>query len=152
MAGPGERGRIELYRSVWVNRFLMKETGGDQPVRLDRWLWAARFFKTRAQATVAVRGGRVHVNGERVKPAHRVRAGDRIRVTRGMERFDVTVRALSERRGSAAIARQLYSESDASVERREAARQEARAWASQKSAARPDKRGRRLLRRLSGKR
>lgn len=88
-------------------------------VRIDKWLWAARFFKTRGAATEAVLGGRVHVNGERVKPAKDVRPGDTLEVTVGTVRRTVVVRALAERRGPAAVAAELYEETPESVAARE---------------------------------
>jgi ribosome-associated heat shock protein Hsp15 len=80
-------------------------------VRLDRWLWAARFFKTRALAAAAVAGGKVQVNGTRAKPAKQLQAGDAVRVRIGPYEWLVTVRALSERRGPPAAAKVLYEES-----------------------------------------
>ena len=88
-------------------------------VRIDRWLWAARFFKTRSAATDAVTGGRVHVNGARVKPAKDVRPGDTVEVTRGDVRRQVVVVAVAERRGPASVAQSLYEETPESVARRE---------------------------------
>jgi ribosome-associated heat shock protein Hsp15 len=88
-------------------------------VRIDKWLWAARFFKTRALAATAVLGGRVHVNGERVKPAKLVREGDVVEVTRGTERWTVAVTGISDRRGPAQAAQQLYSETAESFAKRE---------------------------------
>jgi ribosome-associated heat shock protein Hsp15 len=115
-------------------------------IRLDRWLWAARFFKTRALAQQAITGGRVHLNGQRVKSARAVRPGDRLEITRGEERFEVQVVALAARRGPAAAARDLYEESDASMAARAAARQLRRDLAgSRPPAARPDKRARRRI-------
>ncbi|WP_341676668.1 RNA-binding S4 domain-containing protein [Niveibacterium sp. SC-1] len=90
-------------------------------VRLDKWLWAARFFKNRGLATEAVEGGRVHLNGTRVKPAHGVKVGDRLELTLGHDRRSLTVRGLSERRGPASEAQQLYEESAESIAAREAA-------------------------------
>lgn len=89
-------------------------------VRIDKWLWAARFFKTRSLATEAVEGGRVHLNGERPKPARTVRPGDVIRVQVEHGEFTVTVLALAERRGSADVARMLYEEGEESISKREA--------------------------------
>src|SRR5438477_10022585 len=86
--------------------------------RVDKWLWAARFFKTRGAATEAVLGGRVHVNGERVKPAKAVIAGDRLEITLGPVRRVVVVKALAERRGPASVAATLYEETPESVEGR----------------------------------
>jgi ribosome-associated heat shock protein Hsp15 len=83
----------------------------DNSVRLDRWLWAARFFKTRALAAAAIAGGKVHVNGTRAKPAKQLRLGDALRLRIGPYEWIVTVRELSERRGPAKTARALYDES-----------------------------------------
>ena len=88
-------------------------------VRIDKWLWAARFFKTRSAATEAVLGGRVHVDGERVKPSRDVRAGDTLEVTIGHVRRTVVVRAVAERRGPASVAATLYEEKPESVAERE---------------------------------
>jgi ribosome-associated heat shock protein Hsp15 len=88
-------------------------------VRIDRWLWAARFFKTRGAATDAVLGGRVHVNGARVKPSKEVQVGDRLEVTVGAARRDLVVRAVAEKRGPATVAVTLYEETAESVARRE---------------------------------
>lgn len=84
----------------------------DEPdgVRLDRWLWAARFFKTRSQAAEACRGGKVDVNRQAAKPSHPLRPGDLLRVTLSRGRREVRVLALSERRGPAAQARALYED------------------------------------------
>jgi ribosome-associated heat shock protein Hsp15 len=88
-------------------------------VRIDRWLWTARFFKTRGAATDAVGGGRVHLNGARVKPAKDVRAGDTVAVTVGVMRREVVIVALAERRGPATAAQLLYEETPDSIARRE---------------------------------
>jgi ribosome-associated heat shock protein Hsp15 len=88
-------------------------------VRIDKWLWAARFFKTRSTATDAVVGGRVHVNDERVKPSKAVHAGDTVVVTVGTLRRTVVVTALAERRGSATVAATLYEETPESIAARE---------------------------------
>src|SRR5438046_8184555 len=79
-------------------------------VRIDKWLWAARFFMTRGAATEAVLGGRVHVNGERVKPSKEVRAGDLLEITIRDVRWTVTVTGLADRRGPAKVAATLYEE------------------------------------------
>src|SRR5438309_473070 len=86
--------------------------------RIDKWLWAARFFKTRGAATAAVVGGRVHLNGERVKPSKEVRLGDRVEVRVGQTRWSIVVNGLSDRRGPAAGAAELYDETPESQERR----------------------------------
>lgn len=87
-------------------------------MRLDKWLWAARFFKTRSLATAAVDGGHVEVNGDRAKPAKNIRAGDELRIRINQSTFVVHVRGLAERRGPAAEAQQLYAETDASAQER----------------------------------
>jgi ribosome-associated heat shock protein Hsp15 len=95
-------------------------------MRIDKWLWAARFYKTRSLATEAVAGGRVHVNEARVKPAKEVQVGDTIALTIGPMRRTVVVRALAERRGPAAEAQLLYEETPESVATREQAALERR--------------------------
>jgi len=84
-------------------------------VRLDKWLWAARFFKTRSLATEAVAGGKVDLNGERAKPARAVKPGDRVRLRLGPYEHILIVRALGERRGPAAAAAALYEETEESL-------------------------------------
>jgi ribosome-associated heat shock protein Hsp15 len=90
-----------------------------EKVRIDKWLWAARFFKTRGLATEAVLGGRVHLNGARVKPSKEVTAGDTVEVTVGTVRRTVRVTGVSERRGPASVAATLYEETPESVAARE---------------------------------
>lgn len=115
--------------------------------RLDKWLWAARFFKTRSLAQQAVTGGKVHLDGQRVKAGHLVRLGARLNIRRGFEQFEVVVTALSETRGSAQMAQQLYQESEQSQQQRlrEAELRRANAAATPYSDGRPDKRQRRQL-------
>ena len=116
-------------------------------MRLDKWLWAARFFKTRSLAQQAVAGGRVQLNGERTKRAHEVRVGDTIDVRVGDWRWQIIVRALSERRGPAQEARRLYAETPASVAERER-RHDLRRWGAEPAAelkGRPTKRDRRQI-------
>ena len=88
-------------------------------MRVDKWLWTARLFKTRALAAAAVRGGRAHINGVAVKPSHDVGTGDEIAVTIGPVRRTVIVRGAAERRVSAAEAAMLYDETEQSVAERE---------------------------------
>jgi ribosome-associated heat shock protein Hsp15 len=88
-------------------------------VRVDKWLWAARFFKTRSAATEAVLGGRVHVNGERVKPAKDIGAGDTVEISIGDRRWVVVVRRVADKRGSATVAATLYEETPESIAARE---------------------------------
>ena len=119
-------------------------------VRLDLWLWAARFFKTRALARHAVEIGKVDVGGQRAKPSRGVRKGDALVIALGEEHFEVEVLALSGKRGSASIAQGLYRESDAS----RLAREQVRALRAAERAGfrapetKPDKRARRLIRAL----
>src|SRR3954470_15801409 len=82
----------------------------DEAVRIDKWLWAARFFKTRSLATDAVVAGHVQLNGTRVKPAKDVRAGDEVEVRIGTQQWSLVVRGVSDKRGPAAVARTLYEE------------------------------------------
>jgi ribosome-associated heat shock protein Hsp15 len=95
-------------------------------VRIDKWLWAARFFKTRSAATEAALGGHVHVGGERVKPAKEIRAGDTVEIRRGELRWTVAVTGIADRRGSAAQAAALYEETPESLAAREQQRLERR--------------------------
>ncbi|AOD16518.1 RNA-binding S4 domain-containing protein [Xanthomonas fragariae] len=116
-------------------------------VRLDVWLWAARFFKTRSLAKTAVDNGKVDVSGQRPKPSRTLRSGEQLRIDRGGEIFEITVAALSDVRGPAPVAQTLYVESEASREARSQ-------WRLQRVAERtgyrppegkPDKRARRLI-------
>ena len=116
-------------------------------VRIDKWLWSARFYKTRTLATEEVEGGKVKCNGERVKPAFGVQVGDRLTVPRGWDDVEVVVTGLAEKRGSAAIAQGLYEETESSVKKREqrAANRAAVRDPSLDIKARPTKRDRRAL-------
>ncbi len=125
----------------------------DTRVRIDKWLWAARFFKTRALATEAVSGGRVHLNDGRVKPARPVKVGDRLRIHKGEIEFHIEVLGLSDRRGSAPQAQQLYVEDPASIAAREQQREQRRLAAQAPAPARrPDKKARRQLMHAGAKR
>ena len=119
-------------------------------VRLDLWLWAARFYKTRSLARHAIETGKVEIGGQRPKASRTVRAGDQLSVTRAEETFEVTVAGLSDTRGSASVAQQLYVESEDSRLRREHERASRAAQRTGYSApeTRPDKRARRLIRAL----
>ncbi|MDY0067199.1 MAG: RNA-binding S4 domain-containing protein [Steroidobacteraceae bacterium] len=131
-------GSMESYA---VNGVDQKST-----VRIDKWLWCVRLFKSRSQASEAVAGGRVHVNGERVKPSRAVRPGDRIAVTRDEMRLEVVVQGLPTRRGPAVEARTYYLETPQSVAARERRREEWRLAPAPQG--RPDKHERRALRDL----
>jgi ribosome-associated heat shock protein Hsp15 len=121
--------------------------------RIDKWLWAARFFKTRVLATEAVEGGKVHVNGERVKPSRQVRCGDELRIQKGLYTFVIEVQALSMQRGSAERAQALYSERDSSIAARQALQDAHRLQTvtDPQPGGRPDKRMRRQWERLKGR-
>lgn len=124
-------------------------------VRLDKWLWAARFFKTRSQATQAVDGGKVEVNGARVKPAKEIRIGDELRIRLGPYEHVVIVRELGDKRGSATIAQTLYAETADSVAARERLRESHRlapAMFVYEEKGRPTKKDRRELSKLIEKR
>ena len=119
-------------------------------VRLDLWLWAARFYKTRALAKHAIETGKVDVGGQRAKPSRSVRIGDALVVARGEERFEIEVAALSDVRGPASIAQALYRESEASRRAREQVRatRAAERAGFRPPESKPDKRARRLIRAL----
>jgi len=123
---------------------------GDKTVRLDKWLWAARFFKTRSQATAAVNGGKIHVNEQRCKAGRALQVGDAVRVSKAGLVFDVVVEGLADRRGPAPQAQALYRETPDSIQAREQAQamQRAARMATPIPDGRPDKRERRALQRF----
>ncbi len=116
-------------------------------VRIDKWLWAARFFKTRSLATAAVDAGKARLNGDRIKPAHSVKMGDRLGIDNGSTEWEVVVRGLSEVRGSATIAQALYEETSDSIAKRQNEAERRKLFREPSSAikGRPTKRDRRLL-------
>ena len=119
-------------------------------VRLDLWLWAARFYKTRSLAKQAIESGKVEFEGQAAKASRTLRGGEQLQVRRGDERFEIQVLALSDKRGSATIAQTLFSEIDESRERRlrEAAERRAANAGYRPPAGKPDKRARRLIQAL----
>ncbi len=121
--------------------------GSPPKIRIDKWLWAARFFKTRALASKAVRGGKVRCNGERVKPAHPVQIGHLLHIQQGYDNRTVRVQQLSGRRGPAKEAEQLYHETEESIRQREqdAARRRTAASVRPRGQGRPAKRERRHI-------
>ena len=126
---------------------------GEQPsnfgaVRLDKWLWAARFYKTRTLAQEAIDGGKVRYEDERAKPAKSVALNAKIRLRQGYDELEVIVKGLSDKRGSATIARQLYEETDTSRKQREQAAEQRRIQNASFASVRPDKKQRRLLEKL----
>ena len=130
----------------------MAGSGVNDAIRFDKWLWAARFFKTRSLASEAVERGKVRIDDQRIKPARTVRVGDRVVIQRGDERIEFVVRGLSGVRGSAPVAQQMYDETPESRARREQASVQRRL--SRDPAAmikgRPSKRDARALRRMTG--
>ena len=122
----------------------------EEKIRLDKWLWAARFFKTRSLASKAVSGGHVHLGGSRVKPSRTVQVGDRLQVKRGEEEFTIDIMALSSRRGPATVARTLYEETGESLVLRETAHEQRRLIRTPTSRpeGKPDKRDRRKIRKF----
>jgi ribosome-associated heat shock protein Hsp15 len=126
---------------------------GPGAMRIDRWLFAVRLFKSRSAAADAVSGGKVHLNDERVKSSHAVKPGDAVTFTRSTVVFECLVAAIPLRRGPASDAAECYEETPASEARRQefAARMKVAAGLTPRPAGRPDKHDRRLLRRLRGR-
>jgi ribosome-associated heat shock protein Hsp15 len=118
---------------------------GEDSARIDKWLWAARFFKTRQLAIDAINAGRVLVNNARIKPAKAIRLGDVIQVRKPPYTWDITVRLLSDRRGSAVVAHTLYEEAEQSVAAREVLKNELKDMPPPLFPGRPTKRDRRAL-------
>ncbi|QHN04642.1 RNA-binding S4 domain-containing protein [Granulicella sp. WH15] len=122
--------------------------------RIDKWLWAARFFKTREQSSKACDLGRINSNGQRSKPAREVRVGDILQIKNDAGEFEIEVLALSEQRGAAAIAQTLYRETEAGIEARKKAAEERKLlgpMADSYTAGRPTKRDRRLIHQFNGR-
>lgn len=115
-------------------------------VRIDKWLWAARFYKSRTQATAACEGGHVKVEGQSVKPSKGVRVGETVELTLGRRELKLEVLALAEKRGPASVARTLYHDLSPPPPEREPLQ-----WAPGHEAGRPSKKGRRDLRRFKGR-
>ena len=127
------------------------ETTPSEKMRLDKWLWAARFFKTRSLATQAIEQGRVKLNGDRVKPAREIRPQDRLEIQLGEYVWILAVRALSMQRGPAPVAQQLYAEAPDSLARRQQQASEHKLSANPAAAikSRPTKRDRRQIHRFT---
>lgn len=118
-------------------------------IRLDKWLWAARFYKTRSVAREAVSGGKVHVDGQRAKPSREVAVGMMVKLRQGHDEKTVIIQALSEQRGPASIAQNLYEETNESVQNREAQAVMRKALhANRPPQQKPDKKARRALLRI----
>jgi len=118
-------------------------------IRLDKWLWAARFFKTRSLASQAIDLGRVRIDGERIKPARGARVGEMLDVQVGDQRMQVVIRAVSTHRGAASVARELYLETAESIARRTRLKEQRAAEPARSSKGRPTKRDRRELGKIS---
>ena len=114
-------------------------------VRLDKWLWAARFYKTRSLAIESINAGHIELNGDRAKPAKSVKAGDEVRVRKPPYEYTVIVNVISEKRGSATIARELFTETAESIVAREKLQAELRDMPAPIFKGRPTKRDRRTL-------
>jgi ribosome-associated heat shock protein Hsp15 len=122
-----------------------------ESMRLDKWLWAARFYKTRALAAEAVDGGKVHLNGQRAKPGKGVHRGSRLQISKSGLEWDIEVAVIPKQRRPASEAREFYTEDEASRQRRERAAEAlraARAAAPLQTASKPSKRDRRLIHRF----
>jgi ribosome-associated heat shock protein Hsp15 len=130
-----------------------KESSDSDKIRVDKWLWAARFFKTRALASDAVNGGKVQLGGQRIKASHSVKINDVLEIHRGFEKMSIVVLELSQRRGPATVAQTLYRETEESIALREKEGEQRKLARLQVpiSDHRPNKRERRKLRSFSGK-
>ncbi|SHI20681.1 ribosome-associated heat shock protein Hsp15 [Ferrimonas marina] len=122
-----------------------QNVNGPQQVRLDKWLWAARFYKTRALAQEMIAGGKVHVNGQRTKPSRKVECGATLVLWQGFDEKEIVVEGLSEKRLSAPLAQALYRETERSQAKREERAEQRRLLADDGGARRPDKKQRRQL-------
>ena len=119
----------------------------DLKVRLDKWLWACRFYKTRALAKSAIEGGKVHYQGTKPKPGKIIQVGEMLKLRQGFDEKTVTVLVLSDKRGPAPVAQTLYKETSESIEKREQISQ-MRKLAAPKSSGKPDKKQRRVIHRF----
>ena len=147
------RQRCAAYPTGMSTCDAVESGAGNGTARIDRWLFAVRLFKSRSLAAQAVSGGKVHVNGRRVKPSHALRPGDQLSFMRGAIEFECAVLAIPVRRGPACEALRCYLESEASQARRTelARRMRLAAALAPRPQERPDKHQRRALRRLRGR-
>ncbi len=123
-------------------------------MRLDKWLWAARFFKTRQLAAEAINGGKVHLNGQRTKPGKEVRVGSQLRIHKSSLEWDIEIKILPRQRRPASEAVHFYEEREESIRRRQqitAELREQRAAAGGRQTGKPSKRDRRMIHRFTGK-
>ncbi len=123
-------------------------TDSGEKIRIDKWLWAARFFKTRSLATDAINGGKVHVNEQRCKPSREVHLGDKLTILTGFVERTVLVQGLSRQRGPATVAVTLYEETAESIQRREREAELRKQNAAPLEPFRPNKKDRRLIHRF----
>jgi len=126
----------------------MKGANSDAGIRLDKWLWAARFYKTRSLATEALKGGKVHLNQQRVKPSHHAEVGQSLRIKKESIEQTIIIKQLSAKRGPASIAQTLYEETAESIELRDKLSQERKAIYAgmpQYASRRPSKKDRRKI-------
>lgn len=122
-----------------------------EKIRLDKWLWTARFFKTRQLASEAISGGKVHLNGQRTKPGKEIKTGSRLRIHKGALEWNIEVTGICKQRRPASEAKTLYSESEESIQKREQLSmqlREMRAFEAQQSDHKPNKRERRQIHRF----
>lgn len=126
----------------------------DEQLRIDKWLWAARFFKTRSLAAEAVAGGKVEINGARAKPSRAIHPGDQVSIRRGSYEWAVIVMGVAARRGPAPEAQQLYQETEESIRKREAAAAQLKLERPPEfdSSGRPSKKDRRAIQRFTKRR
>lgn len=129
----------------------MTNTASPAEIRLDKWLWAARFFKTRQLAIEAINGGKVQVDGQRAKPSRAVRPGSRLEIHKGSLSWEIEVLAVDKQRRSATEAVKLYAEDEASRLRRQELVRERRELGARPHEGRPTKRDRRMLQRFTGR-
>ena len=139
----------------WTNCLADKDDKAPpQGMRLDKWLWAARFFKTRQLAGEAINGGKVHLNGQRTKPGKEVRIGSQLRIHKGSLEWDIVVKTLPQQRRPASEAVHFFEEDEASAQRRQQRIEEERvlrAAIPKPEGGRPSKRDRRQIHRFTGK-
>ncbi|NEV63940.1 RNA-binding S4 domain-containing protein [Thiorhodococcus minor] len=129
----------------------MTDTASSAEIRLDKWLWAARFFKTRQLAIEAINGGKVQVDGQRAKPSRAVRPGSRLEIRKGSLSWEIEVLAVDKQRRSATEAAKLYVEDEASRLRRQELVRERRELGARPHEGRPTKRDRRMLQRFTSR-
>ncbi len=139
-----------MYFPAALRQNVPMTTAPKESMRIDKWLWAARFYKTRSLATDAINGGKVHLNGDRIKPSRQLVTGDTLTIQKGAYRFELVVQRLTAQRRPAEEARTLYSESEQSAEKRHElyAQRKLEGHNVLHPERRPDKRTRRLIHRF----